>query len=102
MGAPYIAMHPIPPVVLSAVLLTAATTSLAGAEQKPVEKKPFTARDLVMMERVSDPRVSPDGRYVAYQVRKTDLEANKGLNGIWLLDLKTPAAVPRLLTTTGN
>jgi dipeptidyl aminopeptidase/acylaminoacyl peptidase len=95
-------MRPTLPLVLSALLFTAAATAAIGAEPKPAEKKPFTARDLVMMERVSDPRVSPDGRFVAYQVRKTDLDANKGINGIWLLDLKSPAAVPRLLTATGS
>jgi len=44
---------------------------------------PFDAHDLVMMDRVSDPVLSPDGKTVAFQVRETDYDANKGLNGIW-------------------
>ena len=47
---------------------------------------PFTAADLVSLNRVSDPQVSPDGRYVAYVLRETDLEANKGRTDLWLLE----------------
>src|SRR5690348_4203370 len=32
---------------------------------------PFNVRDLVMMDRVSDPQLSPDGRYAAYSLRST-------------------------------
>jgi dipeptidyl aminopeptidase/acylaminoacyl peptidase len=48
---------------------------------------PFNVRDLVMMERVSDPQLSPDGRYAAYSVRSTDYAANKGVNAIYVQDL---------------
>ena len=36
---------------------------------------------------ISDPQVSPDGRYVVYVQRETDLEANRGRTDLWLLDL---------------
>jgi len=48
---------------------------------------PFNVRDLVMMERVSDPQLSPDGRYAAYSVRSTDYAANKGVTAIYVQDL---------------
>jgi dipeptidyl aminopeptidase/acylaminoacyl peptidase len=48
---------------------------------------PFNVRDLVMMDRVSDPQLSPDGRYAAYGVRSTDYAANKGINAVYVLDL---------------
>jgi dipeptidyl aminopeptidase/acylaminoacyl peptidase len=48
---------------------------------------PFTAQDLNTLARVSDPQVSPDGRYVVYTQRETDMEANRGRNDLWLLDL---------------
>ena len=86
---------------LVAFVAMVAAVPLPGAEAKAAEKKPFSARDLVLMERVSDPRVSPDGRFVAYQVRRPDLETNKGVNGLWLLDLKTPGAAPRMLSAPG-
>ena len=44
---------------------------------------PFDVHDLVMMDRVSDPVLSPDGTTVAFAVRQTDYAANKGVNGIW-------------------
>ncbi len=42
------------------------------------ESHPFTVHDLVAMDRISDPQVSPDGQSVAFVLRTTDLEANKG------------------------
>ena len=47
----------------------------------------FNVRDLVMMDRVSDPQLSPDGRYAAFGVRSTDYAANKGVNAVYVLDL---------------
>ena len=44
---------------------------------------PFDVHDLVMMDRVSDPALSPSGGTIAFQVRETDYAANKGSNGIW-------------------
>ena len=46
---------------------------------------PFDAHDLVMMDRVSDPALSPDGKVVAFQLRETDYDNNKGTNGIWIV-----------------
>ena len=47
----------------------------------------FTVQDLVSLYRLSDPQISPDGRQVAYVLRETDLEANKGRTDLWLIDL---------------
>jgi dipeptidyl aminopeptidase/acylaminoacyl peptidase len=55
---------------------------------------PFDVHDLVMMDRVADPQISPDGTHVAYQLRETDYAANKGATGIWLLDLAAKKAQP--------
>ena len=63
--------------------------------------KPFTALELVRLERVSDPQVSPDGTRLAYALRETDLAANKGTGGLWLRPLQGPAATPRRLTAPG-
>ncbi|MGH8442077.1 MAG: prolyl oligopeptidase family serine peptidase [Nevskiaceae bacterium] len=64
--------------------------------------QPFSARDLVVLERVSDPRLSADGRFVAYQLRQADYDANKGVNGIWLLDRSQKDAAPRRVTAAGS
>ncbi len=58
----------------------------------------LTPTDLNMMARISDPQVSPDGRYVVYVQRETDLEGNRGRSDLWLLDLAGANARPRRLT----
>jgi hypothetical protein len=42
------------------------------------ETHPFSVHDMLAMDRISDPQVSPDGQYIVLVLRKTDLEANKG------------------------
>ena len=61
------------------------------------ETHPFSVRDMLAMDRVSDPQVSPDGRHVAFVVRETDLEANRGRTDIWLVG--TDGTGLRRLTT---
>ena len=45
---------------------------------------PFSVHDMLAMQRVSDPQVSPDGTRVLFTLRTTDLEANKGRTDIWM------------------
>ena len=49
--------------------------------------QPFEARDLVMLDRVGDPVLSPDGRVAAMQLRETDYAANKGRTSIWTVPM---------------
>jgi dipeptidyl aminopeptidase/acylaminoacyl peptidase len=51
------------------------------------EPHPFTVKDLLAMDRVSSQDISPDGKMVAFVVRKTDLEANKGRTDLWVADI---------------
>ncbi len=46
---------------------------------------PFSIHDMLAMDRLSDPQVSPDGKWIAFVLRKTDLEENKGLADLWLV-----------------
>ena len=52
------------------------------------DKEAFTPNDLVMMERVSSPQLSPNGKEVIYLVRETFLAENKGKRRIWLHSLR--------------
>jgi dipeptidyl aminopeptidase/acylaminoacyl peptidase len=61
------------------------------------QARPFTAKDLALLDRVSDPRVSPDARYVAYNLRSTDWDGNHGFNALWVIDRSTPNFAPRLV-----
>ncbi len=79
-------------------LLRLALAGLLLAATATAEPRPFTAEDLVMMDRIEDPQVSPDGRWVAYVLRTTDLESNGAKRDLWLLDVAGRDA-PRQLTT---
>jgi dipeptidyl aminopeptidase/acylaminoacyl peptidase len=80
---------------IAATLACALTVHVAGAADAPGT---FTATDLNSMARISDPQVSPSGRYVVYVQRETDFDANRGRNDLWLVDLSFPAPKPRRLT----
>ncbi|TQK06903.1 S9 family peptidase [Herbaspirillum sp. SJZ107] len=78
---------------LAAASFAAAVTATASAAPRG-----FTVEDLVAMERVGAPAVSPDGARVVYTVRSTDLAKNKGHTDLYMVDLRTPGAAPQRLT----
>ena len=57
----------------------------------------MTPLDLVSMDRVSDPRVSPDGTRVAFVVSELDLEADRRRTDIWVVAVN--GGDPRRLTS---
>jgi dipeptidyl aminopeptidase/acylaminoacyl peptidase len=70
----------------------------ARAIAPPEPEQRFTVQDLVRLDRISDPAVSPDGKQVAYTLRTTDMEANKGRTGVWVVDARKHDAAPVRLT----
>ena len=70
---------------------------LALSYGTPALARPMTPADLVSLSRVSDPAVSPDGRWLVWQQRETDLAANRGRTDIWRLDLAQKGAIPQKL-----
>ncbi len=65
--------------------LAFAALLLAALPLSASQTHPFSAQDLVGMDRVSDPQPSPDGKWVAFTVRKVDLDANRGRDDLWLV-----------------
>jgi dipeptidyl aminopeptidase/acylaminoacyl peptidase len=59
----------------------------------------FTVEDMVSMERVGSPAVSPDATRVVYTVRDTDLAKNRGHTELWMVDLRAANPVPQRLTS---
>jgi dipeptidyl aminopeptidase/acylaminoacyl peptidase len=49
------------------------------------ETHPFSVHDMLAMDRISDARVSPDGKRIVFVLRTTDLEANRGRTDLWLV-----------------
>ncbi len=52
----------------------------------PVDKAhPFSVHDMLAMDRISDPQVSPDGKWIVFVLRKTDLRENRDRTDLWLI-----------------
>jgi dipeptidyl aminopeptidase/acylaminoacyl peptidase len=56
-----------------------------GVAVPPEETHPFSVHDMLAMDRISDPQVSPDGKWIVFSLRKTDLDANRGRTDLWLV-----------------
>jgi len=84
-------------VSLALVAVVAASISATTA----VAQETLTPELLWQMRRVGAPVVSPDGTHLAYTVRTYDLEANRGVSHVYLLDLPAGGA-PRQLTSAGS
>ena len=74
------------------ISLLLATAALQGAATHP-----FSVHDMLAMDRVSDPVLSPDGALVLYNLRSTDLEANRGTSDLWIAPVA--GGEPRRLTS---
>jgi dipeptidyl aminopeptidase/acylaminoacyl peptidase len=77
---------------LCCLLLPVAAPAALSAESHP-----FTVRDLVAFDRISDPQVSPDGKRVVFTVSALDLPANKRRSDLYLV--ATDGSGLRRLTT---
>jgi dipeptidyl aminopeptidase/acylaminoacyl peptidase len=53
----------------------------AAAQQA---KHPITFDEMIKMHRVSEAKISPDGKWVAYSVATPDMEANRNASNIWI------------------
>src|ERR1700748_1520552 len=50
-------------------------------------KRPMTFTDLMRMKRVSDPHISPGGKWVMFSVVDVDLEKNSKVSHLWVVPL---------------
>lgn len=66
----------------------------------PALARPMTAADLATLSRVGAPAVSPDGRWLVYQQRETDLAGDRGLTDLWRLDLRARNGAPERFAST--
>jgi dipeptidyl aminopeptidase/acylaminoacyl peptidase len=68
----------------------------------PAAAKGMTVDDMLAMQRVSDPQVSPDGKQVVFAVRDTDMEANRGRVDLYLANVDGTGGVRRLTSHPEN
>lgn len=66
--------------VLMFALLTANNLQLSAQTKRPMELE-----DMFRVRRVSDPQISPDGKWVAFVVAEVDKPNNKTNSDIWLI-----------------
>ena len=78
------------------LLMLGTALAASGAMAAP---RGFTVEDMVGMERVGSPAVSPDATRVIYTVRDTDLAKNRGHTELWMVDLRAAKPVPQRLTS---
>jgi dipeptidyl aminopeptidase/acylaminoacyl peptidase len=74
-------MKPIARVIFLAIALATVLATSAPAQQK----RPMTPEDVIALKQVSDPQISPDGRFVAYVVTSADLKEDAADPDIWLV-----------------
>ena len=92
----------------AALLGSAALPAVAEAPAAPAASAaaqvtdPFTWQDMIGLNRLGDPQVSPDGRWVVYSVTATDVEANRRSGALFMMDLEAPGEPRRLAINEGG
>ncbi|HET6266543.1 MAG TPA: S9 family peptidase, partial [Acidobacteriota bacterium] len=46
---------------------------------------PFQVEDMQKISRIADPQLSPDGKWVAFMVQKSDVAQNKAVQNLWIM-----------------
>ena len=64
------------------------------------QKRPFDVNALMELKRMSDPQISPDGRWVTFTVQSVDVAANKKPTQIWIVPIE--GGSPRQITREGE
>ena len=61
------------------------TLLLAAASLLFAQKRPFDSNAMMELKRISDPQLSPDGKWIAFTVQTVDVAANKKPSQIWIM-----------------
>ena len=79
-------------------ILTILLNKALHAEEQDNHKKPFTVEDLVSMERVSSPNISPNQKEIVFTVKTIDSKQNNSQTHLWMMriDKKYPEKAVQL------
>ena len=91
----------------AAIALMTANAAFAEAPAAPqtataAATNAFTYNDMITANRLGDPQVSADGRWLVYSLTTTDVAANKRTGSLWMKDLKSDAEATRLAISDGG
>lgn len=75
---------------LFALIFLVSTNSISAQESK----RPITIDDFFKLKEVKDPKVSPDGKWIAYTVSEPDLKEDKKETRIWMVPAAGGEAIP--------
>jgi len=67
------------------MVATAAVLCVTPSLSAQTGGRPLTVHEFLSLDRVSDPQISPDGRWVAYTVTVTDVDANARASDVWMV-----------------
>ncbi len=65
-------------------------------------KRAMTFADLMAMKRVSDPQISPTGKWVLFSVVDVDLDKNTKTNHLWVVPIDGSAPERQVTSGTGE
>ena len=69
---------------IALIALSIVALSQVQAADAPPSRRPLTADDFYNLQVVSDPQVSPDGKWVAYVVTGDDRDADESRSTVWM------------------
>ncbi len=81
-----------------ALVLGLACAAAFGQEDR--DARNLTVDDYFRIQRVSDPQISPDGKWVAFVVSTMDLEEDESESRIWMMPVEGGEAIP--MTAKGS
>ena len=79
--------------VLSALLIGAGSEKRVSAQEADALRE-LRVEDYFALKDVNDPRISPDGAWVAYTVTVQDLEADRSVTRLWMVPTSGGDAIP--------
>jgi dipeptidyl aminopeptidase/acylaminoacyl peptidase len=65
-------------------------------------KRPMTFADLMAMKRVSDPQISPSGKWVMFSVTEVSLEKDAKVNHLWVVPIDGSAPERQVTSASGE
>jgi len=77
-------------------------STLTTLAQTPVKKRPISTKDIYRLQTISDPQVSPDGKWITYGLSTVDTTKDKRNSDIWMVSWDGKESVQLTSTPDGE